>query len=71
MSEKRFEWKVGLFVFIGLVLVAALMLNFSKGLSLFKPTYQLQMKTSTVGGIKKDATVMMSGILVGKVIGAD
>ena len=41
MDKSRFEWKVGLFVFIGLVLLAALLLQFSKGTSLFRPTYDI------------------------------
>jgi hypothetical protein len=31
MSKSRLEWKVGLFVFIGLALLGALLLQFSKG----------------------------------------
>ena len=31
MNKSRLEWKVGLFVFIGLVLLAVLLLQFSKG----------------------------------------
>ena len=31
MNDSRFEWKVGLFVFVGLALAALLILNFSKG----------------------------------------
>ena len=62
------EWKVGLFVFIGLVLLAALMLNFSKGMALFKKTYKLQLVADNAGGIKEKAMVLMSGIKVGNVV---
>ena len=31
MDKSRLEWKVGLFVFIGLVLLAVLLMQFSKG----------------------------------------
>ncbi len=41
MNQSRLEWKVGLFVFIGLVLLAALLLAFSKGTTFFRPTYDL------------------------------
>jgi len=71
MSEKRLELKVGLFVLLGLTVLATLMLNFAKGLSFFKPTYELRMKTGTVGGLKRQAAVLMSGVEVGKVIDAE
>jgi phospholipid/cholesterol/gamma-HCH transport system substrate-binding protein len=67
----RMEWKVGLFVTIGLVLIAALMINFSKGLSLFKPTYEIVLRTGQVGGLKKNAAVLMSGLQIGFVAEAD
>jgi len=38
MSKSRLEWKVGLFVLTGLVLLAGLLLEFSKGLTFFQPT---------------------------------
>lgn len=62
------EWKVGLFVFIGLVLLAVLMLNFSKGLSLFEGTYELKLIAENVAGIKPKAAVMVSGVKVGSVV---
>jgi phospholipid/cholesterol/gamma-HCH transport system substrate-binding protein len=70
MSEPRFKAKVGIFVLIALVLLGALIINFSKGLSIFKPTYQVWLKTSNVAGIKPQASVMISGVEVGKVVGA-
>ena len=70
MSQKRLEWRVGLFVFACLLLLALLLLNFSKGLTYFKPTYTLRLKTTNVGGIKREATVLMAGVQVGNVIDA-
>jgi phospholipid/cholesterol/gamma-HCH transport system substrate-binding protein len=70
-NTKRVEWKVGLFVLIGLVLVAALMLNFSKGITRFKPTYKLHVILATVSGLKPHADVMMSGVPVGNVVATD
>jgi phospholipid/cholesterol/gamma-HCH transport system substrate-binding protein len=64
----RIEWKVGMFVLIGLVLVAALMLNFSKGITRFKSTYKLHLIMTTVSGLKPHADVMMSGVPVGNVV---
>ncbi len=70
-NTTRFEWKVGLFVLIGLVLVAALMLNFSKGITRFKSTYKLHLIMTTVSGLKPHADVMMSGVPIGNVIDTD
>src|SRR6266511_3354345 len=71
MSQKKLEWKVGLFLFACLVLLALLMVNFSKGLTFFKPTYTLRLKTKNVGGIKEQAAVLMAGVQVGNVTGAE
>jgi phospholipid/cholesterol/gamma-HCH transport system substrate-binding protein len=67
MSKSRLEWKVGLFVLIGLVLLAVLLIEFSKGMSMFKPTYEIKLHSSNVGGLKPRATVLMSGVQVGSV----
>jgi phospholipid/cholesterol/gamma-HCH transport system substrate-binding protein len=71
MSQKRLEWKVGLFVLVCLVLLGLLVLNFSKGLTFFTPTYTLRLKTSNVGGIKREAAVLVAGVPVGNVAGAE
>ena len=67
MSKTRLEWKVGLFVFIGLVLLAVLLLEFSKGLTFFRPTYDIYLRSSNVGGLKTRAGVLMSGVQIGTV----
>ncbi len=67
MSQSHKEWKVGGFVAIGLVLLAVLVLNFSKGLSLLKPSYVVRLKTTNVGGIKDKAAVLLAGVTVGHV----
>ena len=67
MNQSRLEGKVGLFVFIGLVLLAGLLLQFSKGTSLFRPTYDIQLRAGSVGGLKTRAQVLMSGVQVGSV----
>lgn len=71
MSHKRLEWKVGLFVLVCLLLLGLLVLNFSKGLTFFTATYTVRLKTTNVGGIKRDATVLMAGVPVGNVTGAE
>jgi phospholipid/cholesterol/gamma-HCH transport system substrate-binding protein len=67
MSKSRLEWKVGVFVFIGLILLAGVLLEFSKGLTFFRPTYAIYLRASNVGGLKTRATVLMSGVQVGTV----
>lgn len=67
MNQSRLEWKVGLFVAVCLVLLAGLLLNFAKGVSLFRPTYEILLRTSNVGGIKPKASVLMAGVPVGTV----
>lgn len=67
MPKSRLEGKVGLFVFIGLVLLAVLLIQFSKGTTFFRSTYDILLRTSNVGGLKKQAIVLMSGVQVGTV----
>ena len=67
MNKSRLEWKVGLFVFIGLVLLAVLLLQFSKGTTFFRPTYDILLHAASVGGLKPRAQVLMSGVQVGTV----
>ncbi len=70
MSDSRFVGKVGFFVAVGIILLALLLMSFSKGLSLFTPTYELRLKTASVGGLKNAAAVLMSGVTVGNVVDA-
>lgn len=67
MSKSHLEWKVGLFVFIGLVLLAGLLVEFSKGLTYLRPTYDILLRATNVGGLKQRAAVLMSGVQVGTV----
>ena len=55
MEKSRLEIKVGVFVLIGLVLVAIVLIQFSKGTSLFRGTYELRLHATNVGGIKQRA----------------
>jgi ABC-type transporter Mla subunit MlaD len=71
MNESRVPLKVGLFVFVGLVLIALLILNFSKGITLFNPTYNLHVIMPSMAGLKPTADVMMSGVPIGKVSSSD
>jgi phospholipid/cholesterol/gamma-HCH transport system substrate-binding protein len=69
MKPSRLEVRVGLFVFIGLVLLAVLLIQFSKGLTILHPTYDLLLHAPTVSGLKPRAQVLMSGVQVGTVHG--
>lgn len=67
MNQSRLQWKVGLFVLIGLVLLAGLLIEFSKGLTLFRSTYDILLRSETAGSLKVRAQVLMSGVQVGTV----
>jgi len=67
MNQSRQQWKVGLFVFIGLVLLAGLLIEFSKGLTLFRHTYDILVRCDTAGSLKPRAQVLMSGVQIGTV----
>jgi len=71
MNETRFALKVGIFVALGILLVATLLLVFSKGLNLFTPTYELRLRSATVGGLKNRAAVLLDGVSVGNVVGTE
>ena len=67
MDSKRLEIKVGLFVFVGLLLLATLLIWFSKGTSVFHGTYNVRMVAPNVGGLKLRASVLLAGVIVGDV----
>jgi phospholipid/cholesterol/gamma-HCH transport system substrate-binding protein len=67
MSQSRLEIKVGFFVFICLGLLAVLLIEFSKGTNLFRPTYTIYLTTKNVGGLRVRSQVLMSGVEIGKV----
>lgn len=67
MDSKRLSVKVGLFVFVGLVLLAVLLIWFSKGTSVFHGTYTVRLVAPNVGGLKLKASVLLAGVQVGDV----
>jgi phospholipid/cholesterol/gamma-HCH transport system substrate-binding protein len=71
MDKKRLEWRVGLFIFIGLAVLGVLLLQFSKGSSLFRPTYNLYLVAKNIGGLKRHASILMSGVPIGIVSGIE
>lgn len=71
MREKRFAGRVGLFVVVAVVVGAVLLFMFSKTGGPFSPTYELRLKAETVGGLQRGATVLLSGVVIGRVVDAD
>jgi phospholipid/cholesterol/gamma-HCH transport system substrate-binding protein len=67
MSQERLEIKVGMFVCICLGVLAALLLEFSKGVTVFRDTYSITLYAPNVGGLKPRAQVLMSGVQIGTV----
>jgi phospholipid/cholesterol/gamma-HCH transport system substrate-binding protein len=67
MEKSRLQLKVGVFVFIGLALLAVLLIQFSKSTSLFRGTYVVHLHADNVGGIKPRAQVLLAGVQVGTV----
>jgi len=69
MSQSRIEIKVGLFLLVGLLLLATLAILFSSGTTFRRNTYELRLKSDDVGGIKAGAGVLMRGVKIGNVAG--
>ncbi len=68
MNKSRYAAQVGLFVAIGMALIALLVINFSEGLTMFTPTYKLYVIMPNSAGLKPTADVMMSGVPIGKCV---
>src|SRR4051812_46808613 len=71
MPESRTALRVGSFVLVCLLVLAGLIAIFTKHRSLFTSTYELRLRASTVSGLKEGSVVLMSGVPVGRVAGAE
>ncbi|MEY2408199.1 MAG: phospholipid/cholesterol/gamma-HCH transport system substrate-binding protein [Verrucomicrobiota bacterium] len=71
MNEKQLAIKVGLFGVVALVVLAGILLVFSKGQSWFTAGYTLRLHADNVGGLKPRSTVLISGVPVGSVTGTE
>jgi phospholipid/cholesterol/gamma-HCH transport system substrate-binding protein len=71
MNEKRLGIKVGAFTVVALVVLAGILLVFSKGQGWFTPTYTLRLRADNVGGLKARSSVLISGVPVGTVTGTE
>src|SRR5688572_21078919 len=67
MSKSRTEWKVGLFVLIGLVLGAGLIIQFNKSAGPLTKTYRVYLTAGDVSGVIPGSFVLMAGVRVGNI----
>ena len=67
MANRGIELKVGVFVAMCLVIIAVLMVRFSKGTNFVHPTYVIELQSPNIGGLRARASVLMSGVQVGTV----
>lgn len=65
--DKKTEILVGLFLFIGLLMLGLLILQFGSVRELFKSTYEITVTFPDGTGIKEDTPVMLGGSKIGKV----
>lgn len=66
-SDRKTEMLVGLFVFVGLLLLGGLILQFGRVREIFKDTYHLHVAFPNASGIKEGSPVFLGGSRVGKV----
>jgi ABC-type transporter Mla subunit MlaD len=69
MNERGLEFKVGLFVFVGLAVLAALVVQFGRVGEGAKKYYNLTVNFPDASGLLKSSDVLMAGAKVGRVAG--
>lgn len=67
MRRSNVEMKVGIFVFACLGIIALLLIQFSKGTTFLRKTYNITLHTANAGGLRPKAGVLLSGVQVGTV----
>jgi phospholipid/cholesterol/gamma-HCH transport system substrate-binding protein len=67
MNKTRTEIKVGLFVLVGLVLAALLILQFNKAAGPLTKTYNMELQATNVAGVYVGSAVSMAGVKIGTV----
>jgi phospholipid/cholesterol/gamma-HCH transport system substrate-binding protein len=65
--ERGLEFKVGIFVFVGLVMLGALVVQFGRLGEGFKTYYALTVRFSDASGLLKGSDVLLAGARIGKV----
>jgi len=68
-QERRVELKVGIFVFLGLVALGALVVQFGRLGEGFKTYYPLKVRFNDASGLLKGSEVLLAGASIGKVSG--
>jgi len=64
--KKNIELKVGIFVFIGLIILSIIVFSIGN-IYFFKPRYNIKVKFNSVSGIEDGAQVKLSGVKIGEV----
>lgn len=67
--ERGLEFKVGIFVFVGLAMVGALLVQFGRLGEGFKTYYHLTIRFTNASGLLKGSDVLLAGARIGKVSG--
>src|SRR5207237_9369087 len=65
--ERGLEFKVGAFVFVGLAMLAALVVEFGRLGEGFKTYYPLTVRFNDASGLLKGSDVLLAGAKIGKV----
>jgi phospholipid/cholesterol/gamma-HCH transport system substrate-binding protein len=68
--ERGLEFKVGVFVFVGLAMLGALVVQFGRLGEGFKTYYTLTVRFNDAGGLLNGTDVLLAGARIGKVAGA-
>jgi phospholipid/cholesterol/gamma-HCH transport system substrate-binding protein len=67
--ERGLEFKVGVFVFIGFAMLAALVVQFGRAGEGFKGYYPITVRFADASGLLKDSDVLLAGARIGRVSG--
>src|SRR5438046_7087008 len=67
--ERGLEFKVGIFVFVGLAMLGALLVQFGRLGEGFKTYYPLTVRFTNASGLLKGSDVLLAGARIGKVSG--
>src|SRR5881409_416649 len=67
--ERGLEFKVGVFVFVGLAMLGALVVQFGRLGEGFKTYYPLTVRFADASGLLKGTDVLLAGARIGKVAG--
>ena len=68
-QKRGLEFKVGIFVFVGLAMVGALLVQFGRLGEGFKTYYPLTIRFTDASGLLKGSDVLLAGARIGKVAG--